>query len=653
MDHEALGLRIGLEIHRQLKGRKLFCGCQGQLEDRELMRIRRKLGLSRSERGELDAAALKEMEKMHWIEYSITTNSCLVEIDEEPPHMPDEGTVEGALMVSMLLGCTVPNEVLFMRKIVVDGSNPSGFQRTAIVGIDGSCTLPDGSVIGISSVCLEEDAARIIGSADPVPTYRLDRLGIPEVEISTSPDIRSPSAAREFAAHIGELLRSTRRVRRGLGTIRQDLNVSIDGGSRVEIKLVQDLDGIPELVTKEAVRQMHLLEIARDLAGTVRKEDLELNLVDITKIFENTGSRVLSTELKKGGVILGQPLEAMGGFLGTRERQAFLKGSPLRTIRRDIDDVKRLGPELASHARIMAGVKGLFHSDELPDYGISEDEVNSVYSILGLDSRRDAFILVCAPLETAEKALKAAHARALQAFEGIPGEVRKPIKDGRTEYLRPLPGAARMYPETDIPPITVDHEELGRIMNGFPEPKEALFERLAEETGLQMEIISQLYRHDLMDRFEELLAAGADPRPLSRLLINIIPGLLKEGENGDMVSNGSISKVIGAVESGKVAKEAMDMVMGSLIEKIREGESEEGTLDRILDSHRSEGDIEQEVGNFISELVLRKREFITERGERSVGPLMGEVMKVYRGKVDGKLISELLSREISRRGCGD
>jgi len=300
----------------------------------------------------------------------------------------------------------------------------------------------------------------------------------------------------------------------------------------------------------------------------------------------------------------------------------------------------------------MAGVKGLFHSDELPNYGISASDVEAVFSALNIGVEKDAFVMVCAPRKTAEKALKAVHERVLTAFDGVPGEVRRPLPDGRTEYMRPLPGAARMYPETDIPPIPIDHHYLEEIKTMFPEPKDALFLRLQNSTGLQGEVISQLYSHELIDRFEDLVAAGADPRLLSRLLINILPVELKDDEDCEMISNIAVLKVLEAVRVGKIAKEALDSIIGPLLRDIREGKDENGSLESILKYHSSGENILEEMEVFIRDLVVRKKDLITLKGDRSVGPLMGEVMKVYRGKVDGKVISAMLMREISKEVDG-
>src|SRR5712691_9993198 len=359
MDYRALGLKVGLEIHQQLATHKLFCKDASMLVDAPGgQRFRRRLRPTQSELGEVDAAAIEEAKRRLTFVYEATPNSCLVEADEEPPHPPNPEALDIALEIALLLDAKCASEVDFMRKIVIDGSNTSGFQRSALVALDGHLET-NGKRIGVPTILLEEDAARKLGEGEGEVVYRLDRLGIPLVEIATSPDIETPEEAREVALAFGSLLRATRKVMRGIGTIREDLNVSIKGGSRVEIKGVQDLRLIATFVEKEAERQRMLLEVARELAR--RSVDPVPSAVhDVTSIFESSESKVIRSALKRGGKVLAG---ALPGFAG------LLKG--------------KLGPELAAHARI-AGVAGIFHSDELPAYGIGEGEVEAVRAALGL-----------------------------------------------------------------------------------------------------------------------------------------------------------------------------------------------------------------------------------------------------------------------------
>src|SRR5437588_486811 len=458
MDYRALGLKVGLEIHQQLATHKLFCEDASVLIDSPGgQRFRRRLRPTQSELGEVDAAAIEEAKRRLTFVYETTPNVCLVEADEEPPHPPNPEALDIALEIALLLDAKPVSEVDFMRKIVIDGSNTSGFQRSALVALDGHLDT-NGKRIGVPTILLEEDAARKLGEAEGEVVYRLDRLGIPLVEIATSPDIETPDEAREVALAFGSLLRATRKVMRGIGTIREDLNVSIKGGSRIEIKGVQELRLISTFVEKEVERQRMLLEAAAELKRRgVRSIPGEV--YNLSAAFKGTRSKVVATALKKGGVVLGW---CMPGFAG------LLKD--------------KLGPELAAHARI-AGVAGIFHSDELPAYGITPSEVTAARTALRI-GEQDAFVLVAEEEEKARGAIGEMVPRAAAAIEGVPPETREPRPDGTTVYSRPLPGKARMYPETDVPPIRVTRERIDRIREHLPERPDVTEARLAREYAM-------------------------------------------------------------------------------------------------------------------------------------------------------------------------
>ncbi|MCE5295524.1 MAG: Glu-tRNA(Gln) amidotransferase subunit GatE, partial [Euryarchaeota archaeon] len=258
---------VGIEIHQQLNTNKLFCSCPCDLIEEEGATILRRLRPSQSELGEIDRAVLAQAaRKMSFRYQSPRSRCCLVEADEEPPHDADADAMQATLIVSEMTGCKVVDEVHFMRKIVIDGSNTSGFQRTALVAIDGKIDI-NGKKVAIQSVCLEEDAARKVETKGSEITYRLDRLGIPLIEIATGPDMHDPEEVKDVAIRIGSILRATKMVKRGLGTIREDLNVSIPNGARVEIKGAQDLKLLPTYVEREIERQSGLLKIRDELVA--------------------------------------------------------------------------------------------------------------------------------------------------------------------------------------------------------------------------------------------------------------------------------------------------------------------------------------------------------------------------------------------------
>ena len=274
IDYQKIGFKAGLEIHQQLEGKKLFCDCPTLNSRKEPdIRIERRLRAVAGETGEIDVAAMHEMAKgKKFIYESHSGDTCLVEYDEEPPHPVNRDALNAALEIALLLNVKVVDEVQVMRKTVVDGSNTSGFQRTALIATDGFIETSKGKV-RIPIICLEEEAAQKVEDKKEYTKFRLDRLGIPLIEIGTSADILDAEHAKETASILGMILRSTGKVKRGLGTIRQDVNVSIKGGARTEIKGFQDLRSMPKVIEKEIHRQERLIKEGKKLKQEVRKAE--------------------------------------------------------------------------------------------------------------------------------------------------------------------------------------------------------------------------------------------------------------------------------------------------------------------------------------------------------------------------------------------
>ncbi|MUW15413.1 Glu-tRNA(Gln) amidotransferase subunit GatE, partial [Halorubrum sp. CBA1125] len=354
-DYEELGLVAGLEIHQQLDtATKLFCDSPTIERDPEEVdrEITRKLHPTKSELGELDEAAVEESRVDRAFTYLAYDTTCLVEEDDEPPRRVDGEALSVALQIADLLDISVVDQAHVMRKLVIDGSNTSGFQRSILLGQNGAIETSEGTV-SIEDLMLEEESAKRVEETDDGVVYSLDRLGVPLVEIGTGPDIRSPEGAREAAERIGMLLRSTGAVKRGLGTIRQDVNVSIAEGARVEVKGVQDLQGIEDIVRGEVGRQAELLAI-RD---ALRARDASVGETrDVTDVFADTDSGVIRGALGSGGKVTAVPLFGFDGLVG-----------------REIQPDRRLGTELSDHAK-RHGAGGIFHTDELPAYGVTAEE---------------------------------------------------------------------------------------------------------------------------------------------------------------------------------------------------------------------------------------------------------------------------------------
>ena len=620
MDYKKLGFKAGLEIHQQLDTHKLFCGCPSVITEDIDYFFERVLRPTQSELGDIDKAALLEAKRKRRFLYTASERStCLVEADEEPPHLANREAVDIVLTIALMIDARIVDEIHFMRKIVIDGSNTSGFQRTALVAVNGR--IKD---VCIPTIALEEDAARKIKEEKNLVNYGLDRLGIPLVEVATDASIKNPRHAREVAEYIGSIFQSTGRVKRGLGTIRQDLNVSIKNGARVEIKGVQSLSAISRVLEKEVLRQLDLIKIKEILQERkiTREEILNSKVLEITDVLRRADSRIVKKSLEKGDSIALAVL--LPGFRGLLK----LGNS-------------RFGKELATHAKIASGIGGLIHTDELPGYGISEEIVEEISKRLKL-KKDDAFAICIGKKDVLKKAVEVIKDRAAKALDGVLEEVRRALPDDTTEYMRPLPGAARMYPETDVPPIRVKKDYLDRLRKNLPELPEKKLERLKRRYTLNEEQIKQIllagYEKDFefivkkFPKFENIVA---------RTILNTIPELEKEGVDAEKINLEMLLNVFSALKEGKFAKEGIPELLKYLSSNPR------SSIDRaIKDCGLARIDL-REVEKLIEDIISSRKDFITQRGvENSFNPIMGLVMQRLRGKVDGKLISDILKKKL-------
>ncbi|QLG26767.1 Glu-tRNA(Gln) amidotransferase subunit GatE [Halorarum halophilum] len=617
-DYDDLGLVAGLEIHQQLDtATKLFCGSPTTLrEPAEAERtISRFLHPTKSELGEIDEAALEESQVEREFEYLAYDTTCLVEEDDEPPAEVDAEALSVAMQIANLLDATVVDQAHVMRKIVIDGSNTSGFQRSILLGQEGEIETPDGPV-GIEDLMLEEESAKRVEETDEGVRYSLDRLGIPLVEIGTKPDISTPAQARDAAERIGMLLRSTGAVKRGLGTIRQDVNVSIAKGARVEIKGVQALDQIDEIVALEADRQAELVAIAGALQG---RDAAVGEPVDVTGVFADTDSGVIAGALDAGGEVHAVRLEGFEDLVG-----------------RELQPDRRLGTELSDHAK-RHGAGGIFHTDELPAYGVTEAEVEALREAVDAGPN-DAVALVADDPDTAELAIEAAADRARAAIEGVPEETRGANDDGTTRYMRPLPGAARLYPETDVPPVELDPADVET-----PELLTEKSERYADEYGLDAGLAEQVAYGRRMPLFEEAVDAGVDPTFAATTLESTVTELRRDDVPVENVSDDQFLAVLALVEDGDLAKEGVVDVLSTL------ARNPDLSAEEAVEEAGLSGVDDEEVREAIAEVVERNAEQVESEGMGAFSGLMGEAMGALRGKADGEVVSDVLREEIQKR----
>ncbi len=598
-------IKCGLEIHQQLECKKLFCECDSIIqENAPHYTIMRRLRAVVGETGEIDVAAAQEaMKGKQYIYEAYDDNCCLIELDEEPPRSLRQEALSTAIQVGKLAKAKFVDEVQVMRKTILDGSNTSGFQRTSLVAFDGKIDSSLGPV-SILAIIVEEDSARIVKEEVDKTVFRLDRLGIPLIEISTGPDIVTPDHAAEVAEKIGLLLRSTGKVKRGLGSIRQDLNVSIEGGERVEIKGAQDLKLIPKLVELEGVRQENLLSIKKELEKRKVREVLT-QIMDVSRLMKNSKSKMIQSTIAKGGVILGIKLSCFKGLIG-----------------KEVQPNRRLGTEFSDYAKVAAGVGGIFHSDELPDYGIMPDEVEQISKHLDC-GEHDAFVLVADMKPRAERALQAVITRASASIIGVPKEVRRANEDGTSSFMRPMPGAARMYPETDVLPIRMTKQLVDSVV--LPELIEHKIGRY-EKLGLGHDLAELTAKSDRTALFDNFAKSFKQLKPayIAELLMTSERTIRRQFNIEISPSDEDFCDLLAALEHDEISKE-------SVLEILKEKKP----VKEVLRKYRTLSE---------SELLRELTRIIEANKGMPFNALIGKAMAELRGKASGQKIVELLKK---------
>jgi len=628
IDYAKIGLKVGLEIHQQLNTKaKLFCGCPPALfkEEPEITFLRR-LRPTQSELGQVDPAAFFEFQKGIRIRYEANrATSCLVEMDEEPPHPLNMDAVEVVLTAALMMNMQPIDEVHVMRKTVIDGSNTTGFQRTCIIASDGWIKVGE-KIIPMQAASLEEDAARKTGTQDEGKTicYRIDRLGIPLIEVATAPVIYSPMEAQEVAFAIGRILRDTGKVMRGLGTIRQDLNVSLPNGALIEIKGVQELELISKVVEYEVQRQLGLIQVKEELRNRgIKAEELKEEFIDVSEVFRQTKCKVIRKAVDKGQKVLAVKLPKFGGIL-----------------KRELMPDFRVGTELSDRAKFWGRVGGIFHTDEMPAYGVTAEEVEALRKAADA-SEEDAVVFVADTAENVQDALKAVVERAQEAIDGVPAETRTAKEDGTTRYMRPRPGAARMYPETDIPPSAITSAFVEKIRSNLPEPAEKKLERLMTAYSLNEKLAKQIVDSEYGGLFEVIVKeTGVAATTVAVFLTETLKALKRDGVAVEKVTDGQIMEVFRGVGSGEIVKEAVADVFIWL------SENECKNLQDAVDALGLKMFSKAELAKLVDQVISENKQSVDTMGKKAFGMLMGIVMKEVRGKADPGLVSALLREQL-------
>ncbi len=630
-DYEELGLICGLEIHQQLDtDKKLFCRCPSKLQgtrapDFNTMRYMRPV---LGEMGTFDKAMLTEYKKGKTIIYEGYNDViCTYELDDTPPFSCNEEARKIALELALLLNANIIEEMHVSRKNYLDGSVPSGFQRTMILGTDGYIALENNKKIRIDILSLEEEAARKIKTENKTNFYRLDRLGIPLVEVTTKPDINTPEECRECAERIGLLLWMTN-VKKVLGSIRQDVNVSIKSGTRIEIKGVQKLSWIPLLINHEISRQLGLIEIREELKNRgVNEKDLPKGPVDLTSLMAKTKSKFIASGLKSGKRLHGFNFKDFKGIFGKQLMEDY-----------------RFGTEVSSKVKVISGLKGIIHSDEnLENYTLSKDEIQKIQNKLN-SKENDCFVLILGTNKELNKAADIIINRIEYVFKGVPPETRKALENGTTEFLRELHGGARLYPDTDSPAIMNTAEEIIKIRNTLPNYPWDIIEDYAKKYKVEQSSIKDLIFKGKLSLFDSLIEIYPEkPSIVLNTLLNKAKAIKREGRKIENITNDDYIKIFQELKNENIGKEAIEDIMRL------KADSPNLSIEQSIEKLHLETLSFDDLKIIIKEIVDKNIKIIKEKGMRSMGPLMGEVMKKVRGKIDGEIVSKELKLQITNK----
>jgi glutamyl-tRNA(Gln) amidotransferase subunit E len=623
-DYARIGFKSGLEIHQQLlTEKKLFCRCPAghysQKYDAEILRHMRP---TLSELGEYDGTALMEFKTKKEIIYRINRNTvCTYEMDDTPPFMVDELALDIALGIGLLYDCFMVDELHIARKQYLDGSIPTGFQRTTIVGVDGKIPYKDRH-IRIVQLGLEEDACREVSDVGHRRTYLTDRLGMPLIETVTAPDMRTPQEVAEVAQLLRRIVRSTGNVRTGIGAAREDVNVSVAGGTRVEIKGVPRIPRIPLLTYNEGMRQWNLLRLRDELAKRgITNEAFGACFEDVTKHFRRTLFQPIASAVSAGFSVYGVRLNGLKGlFRWQTQTDTFF------------------GQEVADRVRVIAcltTLPNIVHSDS-PGDALSSSEWQIVRKTL-CATDADTLVVVWGPDVDAKLGAQEIIARAREATIGVPSETRQALRDGTNGFERILPGPDRMYPDTDLPPKRIPVERLDGIRAKLP-PRVPERERWYKELGVPTDLIPVLSMSPFADLFEKAVRDWRLSPKLAAVILAQYPKRLKKKKLAETKLTREIMEtVLNALRGHTLHKEGVLPLLEKVVstgDDIRMHIPPIATLEELNAS----------IGAVVAD--LRRRRFKAEDGR--FRRAMGLVMETWRGRFDGTDVARELAADLRR-----
>lgn len=651
LDFEKEGLMIGLEFHQQLLapyfgehsnahlkkyGSKLFCPCPAVIRDDDPdFTVERQLRAVSGETGKIDIAAkFEKLKKQKLVYEGYHDTTCLVELDEEPIlPINSEALFRSIAIASKLFHLSIFDELLVNRKTIVDGSNTSGFQRTMQIGYGNEnsyITVNDKKIL-IYQANLEEDSAKNTGNSGLTRHFRLDRLGTPLIEIATAPDMRTPQEVADTALRIGTLLRTTGFVKRGLGTIRQDINVSIKRGTRIEIKGVQELDLLPLYVRNEAIRQVRMLEFL-ELAkarGFDHATIDEIKAVDVTSKLKKTKAKFVQKAIKNKQNVIGARLPKLNGLIGFELQPNY-----------------RIGSELSEISKVTSGAGGILHSDELPKFGITQTEKDTLAKTLKL-GKDDGFMLIVGPAKIGKISVENVKTvfKMWLDLAPLPPEVRAPRADGTTGFLRPLPGQARMYPETDSPPLHLDGMFMQRLKSLVFEMPEKREQRYLQEYKLPSEIAARLTNHPDNMLFEDIVQQHkVQPTLVATTMLQLLTDLRRKGLNVQFISDAHLHLLFEQIANGVIPSSSIEQILTGIAT-----EKAPLTPQVALDKYGVTLLSEDALREIVDQIADAQLAIIQSKEMRAMGAVMGMVMAEIQGGAEGKLVSKLVREAIQFR----
>ena len=614
-DYAAVGFKSGLEIHQQLlTSKKLFCRCPaGLYSDSYNAEILRHMRPTLSELGEYDGTALMEFKTKKEIIYQINRATvCTYEMDDTPPFELNSEALDIALEIGLLYGCVMVDEIHIARKQYLDGSIPTGFQRTTIVGVDGSIPYKN-RTINIVQLGLEEDACREVSDIGHRRVYLTDRLGMPLIETVTAPEMRTPQEVAEVANILRRLVRSTGKVRTGPGAARQDVNVSVTGGTRIEIKGVPRIPNIPLLTYNEAMRQFNLLRLRDELHRRgITTETFSSKTENVTKALRKTRFQPIRSAVAEGQEVRCVLLRGFSGLLRWQtQTDTFFS--------REISDRVRV-------IACLTTLPNIVHSDS-PSETLASSEWQLLRKTSGA-TEDDTIVVVWGSQQDVSAGAAEIVIRAREATIGVPSETRQALRDGTNGFERILPGPDRMYPDTDLPPRRISAEHLGRIRQSVP----VVFwenEQWYRQLNIPPDVISPLSSSPFASLFATAVREWKLPPTLVAVFLVQFPKrIAKTIGRRVRFSIETMRDILTRFRDGHLAKEGFL----PLLMQVAMGEQVEHAAQDVM--------TEKELSDLILRTCHHAPLMNIRKSEHTHDIIMGIVMQTARGKVDGKIVSE-------------